>query len=101
MSLKPVELLACLIALLVVYIGSYLALLQPFNLDLYNGQSGTRYRSPWFRIGGPVTARVFQPMLWVDRQVRPNFWQPQRLFYGSNGMYPEDEIVSHSRDSTN
>jgi hypothetical protein len=79
-------------ALLIAYIGGYIALLRPADLTILDGETGCRVRLPAYRIGGPVPQTAFRPLLWIDQRVRPRYWAWESLPYGSNSMsYCDDE----------
>ena len=58
--------LASLIGLPALYVGSYLALLKREYAE------GTFF--PGYRVGGYVAAGLFQPANQIDRALRPHYW---------------------------
>ena len=71
--------LILLLAVPVTYMGGYLLLMnhQTVSMTLLDGQQQvvweqTRYAH--YRVGGQVTARIFYPAQWLDRKLRPGYW---------------------------
>ena len=64
------------VTLVCVYLGSYSAILQPINVvgEGFGGMVVSGYREPHFRIGNAVSQVVFAPLVWIDRHVRPRYW---------------------------
>lgn len=74
-SLVPVV-VAMLLALPALYVGSYLAMVQPGqpDIDMGNGQSEA---PPTYRFGDGLADRVFWPLEQIDQRLRPSAWQYQ------------------------
>jgi hypothetical protein len=59
---------------LLAYVVSYAILLKPDEYG-YGGLSRMRVgRDPNYRAGGEFAYTVFEPALWVDQHIRPDFW---------------------------
>lgn len=56
--------------LLPLYVGSYLALVEPEGIVLKGGES----RITHYRFGGRAATAIFWPIEQVDRNVRPRDW---------------------------
>jgi hypothetical protein len=67
-----------LVALPVLYIGSYLALVQPSGSFRATGAPG-EYAIDYYRAGGAFSATIFWPAEQVDRKVRPKRWEENVL----------------------
>jgi hypothetical protein len=52
-----------------LYVGAYLALLDPEPATGFAGWWGPRYR-----VGGNAPTAVFAPLEWLDVRVRPGYW---------------------------
>jgi hypothetical protein len=74
------------VALLLSYVGGYLALLQPVDLLLLHDGGSTVYRMrfPGYRVGGPVIETAFRPLLWLDQRIRLGYWASGPLPNGSD-----------------
>jgi hypothetical protein len=55
-----------------LYPSSYFLL-----VDRGAGIVGEEYR-PVYRVGGLMAIRVFEPMYWLDLQIRPQYWDCPR-----------------------
>jgi hypothetical protein len=63
-SAAPVAAAAVLLLLPLLYVSGYYALLTP--------EQG--WFSPFYRFGGSTAQTLFEPMHWLDRQVRAGYW---------------------------
>jgi hypothetical protein len=66
----PVAVAAVLLALPLLYVGSYLALAEP--QCEFEQRWPTRYKSRCYRVGQHYAASVFWPLEQVDRHLRPD-----------------------------
>ena len=73
MSRVRLAVIAIVLAL-VIYAGSYTALLDPSESPIANISPMTMRRHPAYRAGGDFAEAVFRPAAWVDRQLRPGYW---------------------------
>jgi hypothetical protein len=64
----PVVITITVLLLLVMYVGSYLALVKP------PGKPGLLGRWDYYRAGEPITIYVYYPLELIDRRVRPQKW---------------------------
>lgn len=64
------------ITLLGAYCGAYSVLLQPVVVveESFHGMVVSGYRAPRFRFGGNPMRAIFAPLIWLDREIRPSFW---------------------------
>ena len=62
-------------ALLIVYVGSYFALIVPGGYHLEHSGPGYYYFT-WecYRFGGAWSDRIFYPIHRIDRRLRPDTW---------------------------
>ena len=64
------------VTLVAVYLGMYSPLLRPVEVDLDDWPCviipGDRHAD--FKVGGKFSRLVFAPAVWLDRKVRPEFW---------------------------
>jgi hypothetical protein len=66
-----------LLLLPVLYVGSYLALVQPTTIQLsvsFTPQP-IQMRVARYRLGDSVSERIFWPLEQIDRKVRPGAWK--------------------------
>lgn len=68
-----------ILAVPVAYVGSYLLLMnhQTVSMTVYDAQHQVMWqhaRIAHFRAGGQVTIQIFRPALWLDRTLRPGYW---------------------------
>lgn len=82
---------AVLLLLPVVYVGSYLALVNPQPLPRKSYSWGQRNYG--YRIDGLQVARFYWPLEQIDRKVRPGAWEhegfvPERAITG--GVLPDN-----------
>lgn len=70
--------LMIVVTLICIYCGAYSAMLSPVVIvdEASLGMVVSGYREPDFRIGGVISRFVFAPAIWLDRQIRPEYWQP-------------------------
>jgi hypothetical protein len=73
---------ACALA----YVCAYLLLLMPDTFWFCSlGCTGTPYRRvAEFRAGGETLKKIFAPLTWVDRTLRPTYWSGIKLFDGTS-----------------
>lgn len=64
----PVVVTIAVLLLLVMYVGSYLALVNP------PGVPGLFGRCNYYRVGEPITICLYYPLELIDRRVRPKKW---------------------------
>jgi hypothetical protein len=71
-SRAPLLIAIVLLLLPVLYVGSYFALVEPIGafVDLPSGG----YYVSHYRISGRSPAKVFWPLEWIDRRMRPGSW---------------------------
>jgi hypothetical protein len=63
------------IALLILaYLGSYVALLDPLEVVFWDGGSHTVLRDPGYRVKGDTVRSAFAPLAWADQQFRSDYW---------------------------
>lgn len=70
-------LIAALALLMMLYCGSYFALVQPFSRVVSNPlamDAGTMLAAEHYRIPGPYCAQLYWPLEQIDRRLRPEFW---------------------------
>jgi hypothetical protein len=68
----------------VIYIGSYMALLDPSPQFVEPEKGWFVFRSVRFRAGGDAAHFVFYPLIELDYEIRPEFWadlSPKGKFY--------------------
>jgi hypothetical protein len=75
-SLAPI-LVAVLLLLPVLYLGSYIALVDPY-VDSDRPIASFVGGNYNYRYGGRMTPRFFWPIEQIDRQLRPHMWRPLR-----------------------
>ena len=63
--------LAVLAALPLLYVGSYLALVQRTEREV--GFSG-ELRFAYYRVGGETAKRIFSPLHAIDKRLRKRHW---------------------------
>jgi len=68
---------AVLLLLPVLYVGSYLALLQ--EIEIWTTPQGY-IRRPAYRVRGAWIADFYWPSEQIDRKLRPGAWAPQFEF---------------------
>lgn len=74
-----VVLVAILLALPVVYFGSYYALLVKTTAVFTTKNINVRVVSlPSYRAGGEAAKTFFGPAYHIDRAIRPSYWQDQQ-----------------------
>jgi hypothetical protein len=71
-SLAPLS-VAVLLALPLLYVGSYFALMQRQG---YTRLDGRCQRGCVYRVPGKVPKTIYAPANWTDRHVRPAYWDP-------------------------
>ena len=57
-----------------VYAGSYLCLLDPFDLESSSGHNTHHFLIPLYRVEAPFIHELFAPAVWLDQRVRPKYW---------------------------
>jgi hypothetical protein len=69
---------AILLLLPVLYVGSYLALVDPEGNPMYGSFTDFSVKKylGHYRYGGRWSANVFWPLEQIDRKVRPGAWEP-------------------------
>jgi hypothetical protein len=77
-SRLAIVVVAILLALPLVYVGSYLALVQPSGSFRPTGAPG-EYAMDYYRAGGQFSATIFWPLEQVDRKVRKKRWEENVL----------------------
>jgi hypothetical protein len=68
-----IPLLALFVALL-LYVGSYLLLVEASPLSFMSG-IGPWPRVPDYRVGGKAAEVFFEPIQQIDERVRPQYWR--------------------------
>ncbi|WP_425618040.1 hypothetical protein NA78x_001733 [Anatilimnocola sp. NA78] len=77
-SRAPLIVAVVLLLLLVLYVGSYLALVVPGGFYRTHSGRGYHYRTfDYCRLGGEWSNRVYFPLHLIDRKVRPGAWDQQ------------------------
>jgi hypothetical protein len=66
-SRAPLIITIVLLALLLLYVGSYLALMDHQPIAPFA-------RAANFRIGGSAAHYFYLPLIWIDSKVRPAYW---------------------------
>ena len=79
----PLIVAIALLVLPVLYVGSYLALLQ--EIETWSTPQGVM-REPRYRVSGPWIADFFWPLEQIDRKVRLGAWEPVPV-----GPFDDDE----------
>jgi hypothetical protein len=74
----PLVLAIGLLLLPLLYVGSYLSLVQPTGRRIYD-RSGMRVAS--YRIDNPMPGKIYWPLERIDRKVRPKDWSQQKIYY--------------------
>jgi hypothetical protein len=77
--------IAAMLLLLLMYVGSYFAMVVPRGYGIYRCQPDIAY----YRFGWQVddaASKIFWPLEQIDRKIRPEAWEP--LF---------EAITSHDR----
>jgi hypothetical protein len=62
-------------ALLAIYVTSYFILMQPTIVGKTLLTNWITWPQPNYRGGYDVESRIFAPAHWLDKQIRPSFWQ--------------------------
>jgi hypothetical protein len=65
------------VALLCLYGGAYLAMME--RVDLYTSIGGEETPIATYRFGGEGSETFFSVAHEVDRQLRPDFWKGERI----------------------
>lgn len=84
---------AVLLLLPLLYVGSYLALVVPGGILVtpslapapdgsFNPPAPSYHSDQYYRVGGPWTRRLFWPLEFVDRKLRPTEWAPGLWRFG-------------------
>jgi hypothetical protein len=80
--------MAVILLLPALYVGSYLALLDPYGV--------TQALPAHYRFGGDCARWTFYPINLLDRQLRPSYWNALRtsiyIDYIETGSSPELEV---------
>ena len=82
MNRAPLIVAVVLLLLPVLYVGSYLALVEPEGRPVqvnYRGAGGGMWqvwKTSNYRCNGEWVASLFWPLEQVDRKVRPGTWEP-------------------------
>jgi hypothetical protein len=63
------------IAVLLLYLLSYVALLQPKEYVACVVPSTIHVREPAYCMNNKLLAAMYSPLLWLDKRVRPKYWQ--------------------------
>ena len=66
--------MAIALAAPLLYVGSYLLLVEASPLDFMTGV-GQWPRVPTYRVGGMTAAMFFAPLQYLDERLRPEYWQ--------------------------
>ncbi len=75
---KRIKLLALLIAASgLIYVCAYVLLLDTGRLDLLTTPP-VSVRQASYHVGGATAEGFFAPVNWLDRLVRPDFWEHRR-----------------------
>jgi len=74
--------IALLLVMLLIYAGTYYLMVRPEMKKFQNWAGASLiYFAPHYpdsdEFGNGVSAKVFAPMHWVDRRLRPRTWQGQ------------------------
>jgi hypothetical protein len=69
----PIALIVLLLLLPCLYVGSYLALKTRTASSFMDGPLGYEYACV-YRIRGPLVCKIFAPLQWADRRLRPSYW---------------------------
>jgi len=83
MTNRTPQILASVLLLLMLYVGSYLALVVPESENYWNWtrlRTSPVVRLPLYRFGGELSERVFWPLEQIDRMVRSHAWHPDRTY---------------------
>jgi hypothetical protein len=80
-SRAPLIVAILLLLLPVLYVGSYLALVDPYCRARVDPSTRHPFREPGYiferyRIGGKLCERIFWPLEQVDYKLRPKMWEP-------------------------
>ena len=71
-SRAPLIVAIVLLLLPVLYVGSYLALVNPNGFAFATDQN--RIRTSYYRLGGELSEWVYMPLETIDRFLRPGRW---------------------------
>jgi hypothetical protein len=75
MKRTPLFIAIILLLLPVLYVGSYLGLVERVYFSAtYNGEEGI-FVAADYRLGGSFAACVFWPLLQIDQTLRPGAWE--------------------------
>jgi hypothetical protein len=76
---------AVIAAMPLLYVGTYLAMLDPGpQIPVGNLVSTTLIRMPSYRFGGEAADWFFAPLNSVDQSLRPTYWHEHHFF--ENGI---------------
>lgn len=80
-----------LLFLPMLYLGSYLALVDPKSSGVWN-VSGGGITPLWsnYRFGDPYSRRIFWPLEQIDRRLRPDAWPDSTILQAHYAVDPKD-----------
>jgi hypothetical protein len=75
--------IAVLLLLPVLYVGSYLALLDPQESPDHSGLGVMRIRR-YGILDGNLIDNFYRPANWVDEKIRPSYWNHESTLEGAD-----------------
>ena len=81
----------------IAYLGLYALLLRPDTFVPCSLGSHFQWhlRVPRYRVGGAAAEIAFEPLAWLDRKLRPNYWARQEP---QSGMTVQEANAATARD---
>lgn len=75
----PLVLAIALLLMPLLYVGSYLSLVQPKGQRIYDPSGALRVAH--YRIDNHLASKVYYPLEKIDRKVRPQEWSQPKILY--------------------
>jgi len=73
--LRTLLIVIALVCFICAYINSYLRSIYPaIHITHTTGGLVTGHRETDYRSGGKITRAFFSPIHWLDRRIRPDYW---------------------------
>jgi hypothetical protein len=69
--------IAVLLALPLLYVGSYLALVEVSGVAIANADNEKWAWVENYRVGTNAARTIYKPLNWADRQLRPSYWETE------------------------
>jgi hypothetical protein len=83
--------IAVLLAVPLLYVGSYFALVEVSDGAILNTDNEWAWVEK-YRVGTIAARVIYKPLNWVDRQLRPSYWQTD-VFVVDGG--PVEAVHTH------